>query len=215
MKTKVLLLAAFIATASLFSCKKAIQKSGIAYQFKTTNPSSPIARMQSGTITWSSGYASSKEIKFEAEDSAGHVEFKSEAAQKIDLFSPLSSLGNITVAPGSYYEVEFKLELDTTATDAAFELKGTYNTTPVIFSVSKQLEIKGEQANVTIADEKSYTSVTALNLANLVTGISAADLDAAAKDSTGTIVISEASNSSIYATMLNNLQNSEEEDFHD
>lgn len=215
MKTKALLLTAMIVTVSFLSCKKTAQQSGIAYQLKTTNRSSAVARMQSGTISWTSGYASAKEIKFEAEDSAGHVEFKSETVQKIDLFASLSSLGNVTVAPGLYYEVEFKLELDTTATDAAFELKGTYNSTPVIFTVSSPFEIKGEQANVTIADEKSYTSVTALNLANLITGITSADLDAAAKDSTGSIVISASSNTSIYNTMLNNLHNSEEEDFHE
>ena len=215
MKTKALLLTALIITFSFFSCKKAAQQSGIAYQLKTTNRSYSVARMQSGTISWTSGYASAKEIKFEAEDSAGHVEFKSEAIQKIDLFAPLSSLGNVTVAPGFYYEVEFKLELDTTATDAAFELKGTYNSTPVIFRVSNPFEIKGEQANVTIADEKSYTSVTALNLANLITGITAADLDAATKDSNGAIIISASSNSSIYAIMLNNLAHSEQEDFHE
>lgn len=215
MKTKFLLLTSFIVAFFLFSCKKASRQSGIAYQFKTTNPSSALARTQSGTVTWTSGYASSKEINFQAENGSGEVEFKSEALQKIDLFSPLTSLGNLTIAPGVYSEVEFNIELAPTATDAAFELKGDYNGTPVVFRISSALEIKGEQANVTIADEKSYTSVTALNLANLMTGISSANLDAATKDANGAIVISESSNTSLYTIMLTNLQNSEEEEFHE
>lgn len=226
MKTQILLLTAVMGSTFLFSCKKADRSTpGIAYQVKTTNRSSALgkantgsstttAREMGGSVNWTSGYASAKEIEFEAQNANGHVEFKSEALTKIDLFSPVSSLGNVTVPPGTYNQVEFQVELVPTATDAAFELKGTYGNTPVLFRVSSPVEIDGDLANVTIANDQAYTSVTALNLAVLMQGITSASLDAATKDANGVIVISASSNTSLYNTMLANLHNTEEEDFH-
>ncbi len=66
---------------------------------------------------------------------------------------------------------------------------------------------------VTIASERSYTSLIALNLAGLMRGIPATSLDAATKDASGAIVISASSNTSLYNMMLNNLLDSEECDF--
>lgn len=224
MKTKLISITAIAAVTLIFGCKKANSPNGVSYQLKTTNRSTSLAfssgntptsaaRLQGGTITWSSGYASATEIKFEAEGSGNHVEFKSETPQKIDLFSPLASLGNINIPTGVYDTAQFEVELSPTATDAALELHGTYNNIPVIFRISGDFEIDAEIPAITIADGQHYNAVTALNLANLTQGISGSTLDAATKDGSGTIVISATSNVSIYDAMLNNLQNSEEEDF--
>lgn len=224
MKTKLISMTAIAAIFFIVGCKKtANQPNGVSYQLKTTNHSGTLARtyargssiagVQGGTINWTSGYASASEIKFEAEGSGVHVEFQSETPQKIDLFSPLSSLGNVVIPTGVYNSAEFEIELLHTVKDAALELKGTYNNTPVTFTISDNFEIDAEIPTITIKDGTNYTALTTVNLAILTNGISAATLDAATKDGSGTIVISATSNASIYSAMLNNLKNSEDADF--
>ncbi len=225
MKTKLISMTAIAAIFFIVGCKKTANHSnGVSYHLQTINRSATIAnatgisntstlRAQSGTISWTSGFASATEIKFEAEGSDTHVKFQSETPQKIDLFSPLSSLGNIAIPTGVYDTAQFEIDLLHTATDAALELNGMYNNTPIIFRISDEFEIDAELPKITITDGSNYTASTALNLANLTVGISGATLDAATKDTSGTIVISATSNASIYDAMLNNLQNSEGEDF--
>lgn len=225
MKTKLISMTAIAAITLIFGCKKTNNPNEVSYQFKTINPSASLAYstgnpsimspvgVQGGTVTWTSGYASATEIKFEAEGSGNHVEFQSETPQKIDLFSPLASLGNINIPTGVYDTAQFEIELSPTATDAALELQGMYNTTPVTFRITQSYEFDAEIPAIIIADGQHYNAITALNLANLTQGISGSTLDAATKDAAGTIVISDTSNASIYDSMITNLQNSEEEDF--
>ncbi|HSN08819.1 MAG TPA: hypothetical protein VLS85_07265 [Hanamia sp.] len=226
MKTKLISMTAIAAVTLIFGCKKAnnSNSNGVSYQLKTTNRSTALAfssgntltsaaRVAGGTITWTSGYASAEEIKFEAEGSDSHVEFHSETPQKIDLFSPLASLGNINIPTGVYDTAQFEIDLAPTTTDAALELHGTYNTTPVTFILNKSYEFNAEIPAITVADGQHYNAVTALNLATLTQGISGATLDAATKDSSGTIVISDSSNVSIYDSFISNLHDSEQEDF--
>lgn len=214
MKTQFLILTAFVATL-LFSCKKEDEpKPGIAYQLSTASRVSTLSGTQAGTITWTSGYAFSKQIEFKAQNASGQVQFQSETSKKIDLFSSVSLLGNLVVPQGVYSQVEFEIDLMPTATDAAFELKGTYNGKPVVFRVNSAFDLDADLANVTIADGKAYTAATSLNLANLAQGISAANLDAATKDASGAIVISASSNTSLYDIMIANLHNTEGVQFH-
>lgn len=225
MKTKLISMTAIAGITLIFGCKKTNSPNGVSYQFKTINPSASLAYstgnpsimspvgVQGGTVTWTSGYASATEIKFEAEGSGNHVEFQSETLQKIDLFSPLASLGNINIPTGVYDTAQFEIELSPTATDAALELHGMYNMTPVTFRITKSYEFDAEIPAITIADGQHYNAVTALNLANLTQGISGSTLDAATKDASGTIVIADTSNASLYDSMIANLKNSEEEDF--
>lgn len=226
MKTKIVSITAIAAMTLIFGCKKANTPNSnqVSYQLKAINPSTSLAfssgttstsaaRVSGGTITWTSGYASAEEIKFEAEGSDNHVEFHSETPQKIDLFSPLASLGNINIPTGAYDTAQFEIDLAPTAYDAALELHGTYNTIPITFTLNKSYEFHAQIPSITIADGKNYNAVTALNLATLTQGIASTTLDAATKDSSGTIVISDSSNVSIYDSFISNLHNSEEEDF--
>ena len=228
MKANFISISAIAALFFFVSCKKSNPSSPnqVSYQFQAINRSATIAASSStgnlitsstgimgGTINWTSGYASATEIRFDAEGSGGHVKFNSETPQKIDLFST-NSLGNIIIPTGVYDTANFEIELASTPTDSALELSGMYNNTPVVFAISGEFEIDGELPKITITDGSSYTALTALNLANLTQGIAGTTLDAATKDSSGTILISASSNPSIYDAMVNNLKGSEEEDFH-
>ncbi len=219
MKITKFLLITVIAVTTLFfvSCKKSSNSaSGIKYQLQTTNRSAVIARTTSGNLQWTSGFGSATEIKFEAKTNNNEAEFKSEVPQHIDLFSSVVTLGNITLTPGTYTEVEFEVELNPTSTDPALELKGQFTdngiTTPVIFRVSSPIEIKNEKSNVVITDNNSYKALTTLNLALLTTGVTESMLNNASSTN-GTIMISSTSNISIYNIILNNLHDSDEVEF--
>ncbi len=216
---KILLTVALILVATLFivSCKKESSSPlGISYQLQTKNRSSVIGRVESGNIVWTSGYGNATEIKFKSKGANGKIEYKSNLQQRIDLFSSISTLGNITLPPGSYQEVQFDVELNPTATEPALVLNGTYTSTgtatPVTFLVSVPLEIETEMNNVTVSANNGYQALTSLNLSLLSRGITQSMLDNAVR-SNGVILISSSSNVDLYNIILNNLKDSDEIEF--
>jgi hypothetical protein len=213
-KSKFLLPA--IVVLFLFSCKKQSTNSNstVEFQLKTANRTSVVNRVDgAGSITWTSGFASATEIKLEAKNSAQQqVEYKSESKQKVDLFTSVAgSLGNVILSPGTYTEVEFRIELSPSGADAALQLDGSFtngNTgaiTPVSFRINSIFEIKGEKNNVTITDNSGTTALTTLDLSVLTTGISQAMLSSATITG-GSIIISSSSNVALYNIIVANLQ---------
>lgn len=196
--------------------KKSDSATAIKYQLQTTNRSAVIARTVAGNLQWTSGYGSATEVKFEAKMNNNEIEYESKTAQKLDLFSAITTLGTVSLAPGTYTEAEFEVELNPTGTDAALELNGEYTsngiTTPVIFRVNTPLELKNEKSNVTVLDNNSYKALTTINLALLTKGVTEAMLNAAVSTN-GSILITASINSNIYDILLNNLQDSDEVDF--
>ncbi len=197
-----------IALLLLFvGCKKENNQSGVNMKLKTTGSSRTggrisavdIAGRTTGSITWTAGFASVTEIEFEAEKEGedNESEFKSKTAQRIDLFSPLASLGFINVPPGLYEEVEFEVHLAPTGTDPALELRGTYNTTPVVFRINDAIEVEAEFEDITIPPNADINAIVSLNLDMLTSGISDAVLSAATLTN-GEVVISANSNVALY-----------------
>jgi hypothetical protein len=209
-----------IAVGLLFftSCKKENTGSGSAIQFQlqTTNRSSIIARTDAGSLQWTGGYGSATEIKFEAKLNSQETERKTQVAQKIDLMSPITSLGDITLSPGTYSEVEFKVELNPSGADAALELDGQYTsggiTTPVVFRVTAPVELKNEKNNVVVTDNSTFKAITTIDLSLITSTISESVLNSAVRTN-GTILITSSVNANIYNTLLNNLHESDEVEF--
>lgn len=216
MKSVFLFMAVFVLLFSLQGCKKENNQSGVNLKLKTTgstrsggrmaSSASEIASRTTGIINWTSGYASATEIKFETEqeDDGDETEFKTTVNQKIDLFSPLSSLGFISIPPGTYEEIEFKVKLVSSGADASLELRGSYNGTPVVFRITDAVEIEAEFENITIADAQDITAIISMNLDLLTSGISDSALAAAALTN-GEIIISAASNAGLYAIIAKNI----------
>ena len=216
MKSVFLSMTVFVLLFSLQSCKKENNQSGVNLKLKTTGSTRFGGRMASstseinsrttGVINWTSGYASATEIKFETEqeDDGDEIEFKTTTNQKIDLFAPLSSLGFISIPPGTYEEIEFKVKLVSSGSDASLELRGTYNGTPVVFKVNNAVEIEAEFENITIADAQDITAIISMNLDLLTNGISESEL-AAATLTNGEIIISADSNAGLYAIITSNI----------
>ncbi|MEJ8843193.1 hypothetical protein WG954_12455 [Lacibacter sp. H375] len=191
----------------LVGCKKESNQSGVNMKIKTTGgsraggriSSGEIAGRTTGSITWTSGFASVNEIEFEAEKEGdeNETEFKSKAAQRIDLFSPLESLGFINVPPGMYEEVEFEVHLAATSAAPALELRGTYNATPIVFRINDSFEVEAEFEDFSIPPNADINAIVSLNLDLLTSGITDAALNAATLTN-GEIVISANSNVALY-----------------
>lgn len=201
--------------AVFVSCKKNKDQSGISYQMKTSNRSSNVnGRMMgseggstnrvNGTIVWTSGFASVTDIEFEAENNNLQVEYESQARQKIDLFSSISTIGSVNVPAGTYEDVEFDVQLAPNGSDAALEFRGNYNGTPIVYRNNNVMEIEVEGNNVVIGQNNSYNAIINWNLSFLTQGISATALSLATVTN-GEIVISASSNAALYNIISANL----------
>jgi hypothetical protein len=223
-----------LAAAALTSCQKdaSVAPSGsqaVAFQLKATNTAATInsvnnistgvaAREQGASIQWTAGTANVSLLKFEAKKAGSEVEFKSAVNQTIDLFNANMSIGNVSIPAGTYSEVEFKAQLVGSSTTPSLELKGQFTnagvSTNIVFRATESLEVKGEKNNVTISDSTVHAAVTALNMVVLSRGISAAALSNAVKTN-GEILITADINKDLYAVIVKNLRDLEdEEDLH-
>ena len=211
-----------ILCTTFLSCKKDVvkQNAGINYQLTAKNTSNTLARIF-GTLSWTSGYAYVTEIKFEGEgdcqiegQSDIKKKFSASNPQKIDLFAPLISLGNLPIPPCDYRNSKIEIEITPSMGNPALELTGTYNTTPVIFRINTAVELEGIGGNKGIVSGANYVSLMSLNLSLITKGIAGAEFEAASLDASGKIIISATSNIALYQKMLANFQDCEEEDFH-
>lgn len=202
MKARLLTITA-ISLLGLSSCKKdnVGQDSGFTFQLKATNPTSTVARTMA-TVTWQSGFVNANLIKFEAKQTGNEVEFKSTVQRHIDLFALPTDIGNISIPAGTYDETEFKIFIAPNSGEAAFQLQGTIDNTPVVFKVDNSNLIKAEQHQVTLSG--SNIALTTIDLSGLTQGLSAIDFTSATQTN-GTIVISSSSNANLYNAILNNL----------
>ena len=205
---------AFLTAASLFlfSCEKDnVATPGITYQITTATASSIIpAGTMSGNLRWSAGYASVAELEFEAKSQTVEIEYKSEAKQKIDLFSPLSSLGVIVIPTGTYEDIEFEIEVQPNGSDAALYLSGNFISstgvnTPILLTVKEAIEIESKKENITITNGSILSATTTLNLSLIANGVNESMLNNAIRTN-GTIILSSTSNSATYEIMLRNLK---------
>ncbi len=196
------------------SCKKNNEESGVTYQLRTTNRNSDVsspsgttgatANRTNGTITWTSGFASTTAIEFEGEKNNSEVEYSTQARKKIDLFASLSTVGNLNVPAGTYEEAEFDIQLAPNGADAALELRGTYNGTPIVYRNNNTMEIKVEGNNVVIGNGNGYNAIINWDLSFMSQGITSLAL-AAASITNGEIVISATSNTTLYNIISANL----------
>ncbi len=209
MKTPRLFLVA-LPIVFLTSCSKDKKDGSLQYQLTTKNYQSTVNRVQAGSIQWTSGSAYALKIEFEAEqDDRLEVQYEARINQRIDLFSPLTTLGTLSLEPGRYDEIEVELDLASTPTDTSFVLRGTFTNslslaTPVLFFISDMAELESEANNVVINGVNDYTVLTTLDLSLISRGVSETMLNNATRTN-GVIIISKNSNANIYNIILQNL----------
>lgn len=210
MKTTVLNgLAAIVVLFIIASCKKENESLTVSYKLITKNKSAIAARTMAGRVDWTSGSGYVKEIEFEAENNTLEVEYEEMVNKRIDLFTPISTLGNVTLPPGEYKEIELDVKFISAGTDTSFVLRGTFTNgsaviTPVLFMITDELEVETEAENVTISGTNNYTAITSVDLSKLTIGITETMLENATRTN-GVIVISKNDNVNLYNIILNNM----------
>lgn len=182
----------------------------VDYELRSSNPSAALKTTASGTITWTSGFATPTLIKFEAKQGTSEIEYKSTNTAQVDLFATTPVyFGNFTLPSGTYNEIELKISLDKSGANPALQLNGQFVsggvTIPVTFTVNEPVELKTEQDSITVQDNNSFTSVTTFDLSTFTTGVTTAMLSGATLTG-GTLVISSTSNAAIYSIIAGNLQ---------
>lgn len=212
MQKSVLSIMVVAALLLLASCSKDDNGGQLSYQLKTKNPNATVSRTSGGSVTWTSGSAYADKIEFEAEkDDDNEVEYESRVARRIDLFAPVSQLGNISLPPGRYEEIEIEVDLAPSVTDTAFILRGSFTnnigyTVPVVFYINELLEFKAEAEDISIGSAADITALTTLDLSQLTTGITESMLSSATFTN-GVLVISATSNTDLYSAILSNINN--------
>lgn len=217
-------------SAAFFACQKSDLNtdgtSEFGVQFEALNPdfalpvSSSIksALVQSDSISWDSAHMVVSTIKFEAElksqvtkEDSISIEYKWHGPEMVDLLNNEITLGNFVLSPGTYDEIELKVEgLKEDAGDLpVFYLEGTYKNDagswPIVVKVTQNVSFKTEKEDVEVTDEGiDITSVIQLYLDELMADVDPSDLDSA-EQTDGVIVISADSNTSIYQTIVRNL----------
>jgi hypothetical protein len=170
------------------------------------------------SIVWDSGFVIVSKIEFEAEKhenemaaNSAEVHYEWNGPAKIDLFRLNSVIGNIALQPGIFHEVSLKI--NSFNSDAGslpdFYLSGTFTNSggsgiPIEFIVNEDFEFRVKLEGSTLDAVNDYTSLINMNLVLLFSGIQPADLDGASL-SGGRVIISAASNTSLYNKVISNL----------
>jgi len=231
-KFRILTAFAFVAVMIFASCKKDTSSSSSTLSIKTqaTNKSFSVLKSASLTIpgfVWDTCYINVSKIDFEAEkkesetaQGSSSIDYEWKGIKKVDLFSINSVIGEIILQPGVYEEIS--LEIKAYKADAGaspvFYLSGTYanaagTVIPIRIIVNEDIAFKAEAEGGTVLNAvNNYTSLINLNLALLMYGILQSDLDIATLTN-GKIVISSASNISLYNKIKANFNSSDHAEF--
>ncbi|MEJ7694397.1 hypothetical protein [Daejeonella sp.] len=179
----------------------------------------PVGPTTNSSITWTSGSLYISEIDFEAESKNNEIEFELKQPVTVDLFNLSPILGSITIPDGTYDEVELKLELKKSTSNIPLTLKGTYTDAngakiPVEFYLNEDFEVEVEAEDLVVKGTNDYLGLINVQLNKFLTNVITADLSSATKTG-GVIVISNTSNSNLYAKLKANLNAFADCDFDD
>jgi hypothetical protein len=202
--------------------------STLGFKLQAQNKSYSLPVNSSGTksastvtsISWDTATMIVSRIKFEAEmknlithhDSI-EIEYSWNGPLAVNLLDTNISLGNFTLTPGFYDEIELKvvgLKKDA-GNKPVFYLSGLYTNSdgisiPIVLSVNENIEFKTEKNSVEVTAENNslFTSTILLYLDQLLADIQPSALDNATLTN-GSIVISDESNNELYRIIIKNL----------
>jgi hypothetical protein len=234
MKRRMMIPAILLTLAAGFSaCQKETSSSttgdstlGIRLQAQNKSYTLPVntggiksASAFSASVKWDTALMIVSRIKFEADlkkTNSHHdsieIEYTWNGPQLVNLLDTSVTLGNFTLLPGYYDEIELKVagNKKDAGDKPVFYLYGIYtnaaNTSlPIIFAADENVEFKTEKDSVeVIADNSIFNSTILLYLDQLLVDIDPAALDNATLTN-GVIVISENKNHELYNIIMRNL----------
>jgi hypothetical protein len=189
-----------------------------------TLPVAPIglksASLATSALAWDTAHMVVSGITYEAKlkslithhDSI-EISYKWNGPQELNLLDTTITLGNFTMTPGFYDEIELKVEGTKQATGLkpVFYLHGVYTKAdvtkiPVRLIVNENVAFKTEKDSVTVTanDNADFASVIQIYLDQLMADIQPAALDNATLTN-GILVISADKNRVLYLIMMRNL----------
>ncbi|MDB4925408.1 hypothetical protein [Mucilaginibacter sp.] len=215
---------------SLNACKKdnsAVTTSAtqVTFALSATNPSNLLpasittpgmttnsvsTNATSASITWTSGTANIASFKLEAKKKNTAIEITSKNLTNIDLFAISPASISAAIDTGTYTEIELRVLLVKSTTAAIpLTLKGNFTTqggvvVPIELDYNDDALIKVEAENITIDGKTDVATLAKLNLTKLISGMAAAQLDAAVRTN-GAIIISSTVNATIYNKIKDNI----------
>ncbi len=186
------------------------------------------ASLVTASIVWDTARMVVSTVKFEAKlksvitrhDSI-EIDYKWTGPKEINLLDSIITVGNFTLQPGYYDEIEIKVDgfRQDAGNKPVFYLHGVYikdllTTLPVIVKVKEDVVFKTEKdsVDITVADP-AFTSVIQLYLDQLMYQIPLSDLDNA-KLTNGAIVISADTNTELYGIIMRNLRKDHHSEHH-
>jgi hypothetical protein len=177
------------------------------------------AALVNDSITWDSARMVVSSVNFNAilkklkshRDSMS-ISYKWNGPTEINLMDSVITVGNFTLQPGFYDEIELRVDgfKQDAGTKPVFYLHGIYSKSdtakvPVVVRVNEDIMFKTEKDSVEItAGDPVFSSVIQLYLDQLMTEIQVSALNHATLTN-GTIVISASSNKEIYRIIMRNL----------
>jgi hypothetical protein len=174
-----------------------------------------------------SGEGKSDNTGTKADHGGGHDGFTSDSSsvsfewrgpKKVDLFNLTAVTGNITLDPGTFNNVELKIQsfkVDA-GSDPLFYLTGDYTNASstvrrIKIIINEDFELKIKNLD-TLSLGQNFTSLIKVNLVQLMSNISQAELDNADLTN-GKLIISSTSNVALYTKVKTNFHESEHSEF--
>lgn len=206
----------------LFSCEKNNDSSSVLQvKMQATNKSFSVlksANLVTPSLTWDVCTMNVSQIEFQAqgkqdENSQGsyQVSYEWQGSKVINLFNTASVIGDITLDPGIYDQVELEIQATKSqnVTVPVFYLAGNYTNPagtkiPVEITVNEDFQFGVEQEGKTLTGMYDYSALINLNLVMLMNGILQSELDAATLTS-GKMIISATSNGVLYQKIKTNI----------
>ena len=164
-------------------------------------------------ITFGYGLMNISTFKFDGMMNGKQSEFTTDNASNIDIFSAAPGAFITTLDNGTYTAVLLTVQLSKSATVIPLIIRGTYRSptgvlTPIEVDYNDDTQIKTKIKDQLVVDGQSdFSSDIKIHLDRLFTGITSANLDAAALTN-GVILISSTLNKTLYAKIKANLVNS-------
>lgn len=217
----------------LFSCEKNNTDSSSSLQVKmqAINKSSTIlksATLATPLFNWDVCTMNVSHIEFKAEgketenaQNSYKVSYEWRGSKVVDLFDASSVIGDITLDPGIYDEIQLEIEAakSQSATVPAFYLTGTYTNAqgtviPIEITMNEDFKFEVEKEGTTLDGTNDYSALINLNLALLMSGVSESDLGAATLTD-GKIIVNTTSNPNIYLKIKSKISSCEDVEYED
>lgn len=167
-------------------------------------------KMMEGSFSLSEGYVTTSGVSFEGTYNGGQVLFKFTKTFTVDFTSAAGMLGSITLPVGTYENATLGIGFVPSGDKAALEMRGSYSngalTIPIVFRVDSPFDVKVSKATPTVITENpDFIALASMQIAKLAEGLTEEAL-VAAELTNGVLVISATSNTNLYNTIYNNLQ---------